>query len=62
MPTPEDKEVSFMQACVNHFGKKPGETSLEFMAEIKALNNADRTEISNGLIWLGYKITVTPLK
>lgn len=34
--------VSFTKACVEYFGKKPGQTLPEFQQELKALTNADR--------------------
>jgi len=50
------KEVGFAMACSDYFGKHPGQTLGEFQAEVKALNPADKEEIREGLISLGYKV------
>ena len=47
---------SFVGACMDFFGKKPGQTLTEFGAEIKALTEKDRAEIKAGLIQNGYNI------
>jgi len=41
--------MTFMAACKNFFGFKPGQTLSEFSAEIKALTPADRAELTPGL-------------
>ena len=37
---------SFVKACQNFFGRKPGQTLGEFAQEIKQLTQADRDELS----------------
>lgn len=39
------KETTFVSACREYFGLKPGETLQEFLAEVKQLNEADRKEL-----------------
>lgn len=50
------KEMTFMQACRDFFGLLPGQTPLQFGAEIKKLTEEDRAEIRAGLESNGYKI------
>lgn len=52
----EMKKLTFMAACKDYFGLKPGQTSLEFGKEIKELSQADREEIKAGLESQGYEI------
>ena len=52
----EPKKLTFMQACRDYFGLLPGQTSLDFGKEVKALNDADRAEIQAGLEKQGYEI------
>lgn len=40
------KELSFIGACREFFGYKPGDTLKEFSAEIKALTAKDREELT----------------
>ncbi len=47
---------TFMAACRDFFGLHPGETSLQFGAEVKALTQSDREEITLGLQQNGYTI------
>ncbi|MET0785361.1 MAG: hypothetical protein ABWY25_01475 [Paenisporosarcina sp.] len=42
---PELKLVTFIQACKLFFGLLPNQTLLQFMAEVKALTPADKTEM-----------------
>lgn len=53
------KQMTFMQACRDYFGMHPGQTSVQFGTEIKALNEKDRAEITQGLKAQGYEI-ITP--
>ncbi len=53
-------KTTFMAACRDFFGLKPGQTSLEFGKEIKELTPEDRKEISAGLTNLGYEIIAAP--
>lgn len=54
------KEMTFMAACKEFFGLKPGQTSLDFGREIKELTTEDRHEIAKGLEAHGYKIVGLP--
>lgn len=59
----ETKKLTFMQACRDYFGLLPGQTSLDFGKEVKALNDKDREEIAKGLEKQGYEIlAVTSVK
>jgi hypothetical protein len=42
-------QKSFIGACREFFGFKPGQTLTEFGAEIKALSYEDKKEIAQGL-------------
>ena len=42
-------QKSFIAACREYFGFKPGQTLGEFGAEIKQLNHADKVEIAEGM-------------
>ena len=53
----QSKPQSFMANCKDFFGTFPGQTSLAFAAEVKALNDSDRSEIKEGLEKLGYQFT-----
>lgn len=48
---------TFMQATADFFGRKQGQTLMEFRNELKALTDADRAEIREGLQQLGYNIS-----
>lgn len=48
------KTMTFMQAAADFFGRKPGQTLLEFRNELKALTDDDRKEIKRGLELQGY--------
>ena len=50
------KEYSFAMACRDYFGYREGKTAMDFMEEMKSLTAADKAEIKDGLIRLGYKI------
>jgi hypothetical protein len=51
----KNQTTSFMAACKDFFGFKPGQTLTEFRDEIKELTPADRQAIQIGLIQNGYK-------
>ena len=36
------RQMTFAAACMEYFGKKPGQSSLDFMKEIKELTSDDR--------------------
>jgi len=50
------KVMSFLGACRDFFGYKPGETGADFYRELKELTLHDRAEITAGLEQNGYKI------
>lgn len=50
------KQMTFMQACKDFFGVKPGQTPMDFLKEIKALTESDKQEISECLKANGYEI------
>ena len=50
------KQMTFMQACKDFFGIKPGQMPMDFLKEIKSLTEADKQEISEGLKANGYDI------
>ena len=41
----DEKEKSLVMRCKQHFGLKPGETLLEFMAELKKLTDQDKKDL-----------------
>lgn len=45
---------SFPSAVLDYFGKRPGQTTVEIMEELKALTPEDRVELTNLLIAVGY--------
>lgn len=51
-----EKEMSFVAACKHYFGVLPGQTTLQFAAEVRALSDSDKAEIAQGLAALGYII------
>lgn len=50
------KKMTFMSACRDFFGVKPGQTAVQFGKEVMALNDSDRKEIAEGLAQHGYEI------
>jgi hypothetical protein len=46
--------MSFIQAMKDYFGVRPGETAMDFMAEIKALTDVDRAYFRKHLPSVGY--------
>jgi len=51
----KNETTTFIAACKDFFGFKPGQTLMEFRDEIKALTPADKDEIQAGLVQNGYK-------
>jgi hypothetical protein len=51
------KQMTFTAACMAYFGKKPNQTNMEFMAEIKALDDADRAYFKALFPTVGIEIT-----
>lgn len=51
------KTMTFLTAMRDYFGMKPGQTAMEFMQEIKALNTAERDWFKANLATVGYEIT-----
>ncbi len=52
----EMKEMSFVLACKDYFGFKEGQTMMEFAAELKALTDQDKADLSRYFETVGYKI------
>lgn len=50
------KSMSFVAACLDFFGKKPGQSSVDFMQEIRQLTTEDRAELTKLLPSVGYEI------
>ena len=50
------KEYSLAMAIRDFFGYRTGQTAMDFMGEMKALNADDKAEFKAGLIRTGYKI------
>ena len=51
------KEMTFVKACLDFFGLKPEQTTMQFLKdEVKHLSPADRDEIKVGLEKNGYTI------
>jgi hypothetical protein len=49
-------QVTFTKAIVEFFGKKPGQSTGDFMAEIKALDDKDRAYFKAEFAKIGYEI------
>src|SRR6267154_1569946 len=47
------KKMTFLTAMRDYFGSKPGQTAMEFMQEIKALNTAEREWFKQNLSTVG---------
>ncbi|HEU4344783.1 MAG TPA: hypothetical protein VFU31_24810 [Candidatus Binatia bacterium] len=57
------KEMGILQACIDFFGLKQGQSRMDFMRdEFKRLNDADKAEIKAGLEKNGYKIVAQPVQ
>ena len=50
------KKLTFIAAMKDYFGTKAGQTSVEFMKEIKELTNEDREWFRANLPKVGYEI------
>jgi hypothetical protein len=51
-------QTTFMAACRTFFGLLPGQSSMDFGREVKALTPEDRAEITEGLKAEGFEIIV----
>jgi len=51
-----DKEMSFVTACKDFFGYKPGQTLGEFMNEVRMLTDADKDELKKEFLKVGYAV------
>lgn len=51
------KDISFAAACLDYFGKKQGQSSVEFMNELRALTDKDKVELKAMFPSVGYNIT-----
>jgi uncharacterized protein YcgL (UPF0745 family) len=47
---------SFPAAVMDYFGKKPGQSNLEFMQELRALTDEDKAELRELLKGQGYPL------
>lgn len=57
------KEMGLLQAAIDFFGLRPGQSRMDFMRdEYKKLSEKDREEIKAGLEQNGYKIVAQPMK
>lgn len=50
------QQMTFTKAIVEFFGKKPGQSTTDFMAEIKALTEADRAYFKAEFAKIGVEI------
>lgn len=50
------KKLGFFAAMMDFFGKKEGQTSLEFMKEVKELTDLERAQFKGWLSDSGYEI------
>lgn len=50
------KTYSLTTACLDFFGKKPGQSTSQFAEELKALTIEDKAEFKSALMAMGYKI------
>lgn len=53
------KKMSFVSAMKDYFGIKPGDNSMGFLQEMKALTAEDKTWFRENLPKVGYEITDT---
>ena len=51
------KEMSLVMALKDYFGMKPGQTSMDFLKEVKELTDEDKIWFRDNLPSVGYKIT-----
>lgn len=51
------KSMTFIAACKEYFGLRPGTTSTDFMKEVKALEPADREYFKKEFLKVGYDIS-----
>ena len=56
----ERLSMSFPMACVKFFEKLPGQTTVQFAAELKALSTVDKDEFIQMFKAIGYEITPAP--
>lgn len=50
------KSKSFVGACLEYFGRKEGQTALEFKQELDALTVQDRIDLTKMFPSVGYEI------
>jgi len=51
-----DKELSFIAACKDYFGYKPGQTLGDFMNEIRLLTDEDKAQLRVEFLKVGYTV------
>jgi hypothetical protein len=52
----EIKSMSFVQSMKDYFGLLPGKSNVDFLREIKALNDEDRKWFRENLPKVGYQV------
>jgi len=52
-------KCSFVKACAEFFGRKPGQTLADFAAELKALSPKDRADMIGWFQTVGYDVQET---
>ena len=49
-------QKSFLKACMEHFGKRPGQTLVGFRDEMNELTPKDKIELSQDFLAIGVEI------
>jgi hypothetical protein len=52
------EKIGLMAALLKYFGKKPGQSNTEFMAEMRALTDKDKSDLTEMLKTVGYDCTI----
>ena len=52
----EKKKMTYVAAMLDYFGKKQGQSSIEFMNELRALEDVDKAWFRAHLPTVGYEI------
>jgi DNA topoisomerase IB len=50
-------EKTFIKACMDHFGKRPGQTLMQFRDELNELTDQDRKDLIEYFKDIGVKVT-----
>lgn len=51
------EKIGFSAACLKYFGKKKDQSNVEFMQEMRELNEQDRIELKDMLKTVGFDCT-----